>query len=107
MISAVKRKGGSAAKFSTKESANEGSALVSAQVASISKFGGHMVRGNERGNTPRTFEEMRYCPVHGCGKKLSVYNRGPACYTHTPAKASRVRGRKPPVLTLVEPIQGG
>lgn len=45
------------------------------------------------GTKPRRFQEDRVCQADGCNVKLSTYNRGPNCYTHTETKAPKLRGR--------------
>lgn len=45
-----------------------------------------------RGRAPRVYRapEVRRCQE--CGIVLSMYNKGPNCYTHSPVKFKRVRG---------------
>jgi hypothetical protein len=37
-------------------------------------------------NPVRTYEEDRMCGHHGCGTRLSIYNRSERCWVHEPPK---------------------
>jgi transcriptional regulator NrdR family protein len=45
---------------------------------------------------PRAADRARRCPV--CGERLSTYNKGPNCYTHT-VRAPWRGPTTPPVTT--------
>lgn len=45
-----------------------------------------------KGRKPKTFDESRYCADTDCETKLSTYNRGPFCYSHSPVRFPRNRG---------------
>lgn len=42
----------------------------------------------------RTFEEGRVCADESCQTRLSVYNRAPMCWQHTPVRFPFVRGQR-------------
>ena len=42
----------------------------------------------------RTFEEGRVCAHESCETRLSIYNRSPSCWQHTPVRFPFVRGQR-------------
>ena len=51
----------------------------------------------------RRYPEGRRCSHAGCDTSLSIYNRGPACWVHSPRTAPRLRGYK----RRVDPVVNG
>lgn len=44
------------------------------------QLAGRLIRGT--GRPSRRFPEGRVCAAHGCGTRLSVYNRARYCWAH-------------------------
>ena len=42
----------------------------------------------------RIYPDGRPCSHPGCDTLLSIYNRGPTCWVHSPRTAPRLRGYK-------------
>lgn len=59
---------------------------------------GSKVAGRRR--RPKAVEGLRVCSHHGCGTRLSRYNRNGTCYSHSPIVFPRVRGRDVPVVDI-------
>lgn len=52
---------------------------------------GRRILGSSR--APKASNEMRTCAKDECDTVLSSYNRREYCYSHTPTKFPRLRGR--------------
>lgn len=55
------------------------------------------VKGSRPRELPRpnrTFEDGRVCAEADCQTRLSVYNRAPMCWQHTPVRFPFVRGQR-------------
>jgi hypothetical protein len=55
------------------------------------------VKGSRPRELPRpnrTFGEGRVCAEEACHTRLSVYNRSPHCWQHTPVRFPFVRGQR-------------
>lgn len=88
MIPAIKRKQGSSNKFLTSLELEHD--LVGVKSLRQGAKGATIVKGHEKATRrPQTFAASRTCY---CGKKLSIYNKGPNCYQHSPVRHPRVRG---------------
>jgi len=55
---------------------------------------GNKVQGKLR--APRQLDGIRVCEHDGCETLLSRYNKRAHCYTHTPTRFPRLRGRVVP-----------
>jgi hypothetical protein len=55
---------------------------------------GRKFTGNRR--APKSVDERRVCSDTGCETVLSKYNRKTTCYSHSPVRFPRVRGREAP-----------
>lgn len=55
---------------------------------------GNKVQGRTR--APRQHDGNRVCEHDGCDTLLSRYNKRTYCYTHTPTRFPRLRGRVVP-----------
>ncbi|HEV8572186.1 MAG TPA: hypothetical protein VGR49_03925 [Actinomycetota bacterium] len=42
----------------------------------------------------RTYKTGRVCAQEGCETRISMYNKAPYCWTHTPMKFPLVRGER-------------
>jgi hypothetical protein len=55
---------------------------------------GNKVQGRTR--APKQLDGIRVCEHDGCETLLSRYNKRTHCYTHTPTRFPRLRGRVVP-----------